>query len=533
VKKIFILCFFFLLSCQSGRDQWVILPSGERLFLPYEQTLSAVITSEPPSIDWLTSSDTNSSWIEEHLMDGLVGFDLRSQELNPKPALARHWEVSDDGLTWTFLLRDDVYWSDGELLTSQHVVDAFMRILKPETAAIAVDNLFVIENAYEFNSGGIDDFEMVGVRKLGDHSLSFKLKQPMAFFPMLMTHHTTFPIRLDIIEKHGDRWTEPENIVTLGPYRLAYWHHDSRMVLMRNPNYWGEVPKIKFLIFYIVDRNATQLRMFERGKIDFIRDLPSSEIARLSQKEEYRTSPGLRLYYYGFKVNKKPFNDVRMRKAVSHAIDRREVVKILGGGQKPLHSWIPLGLPGHSNDVGLAFDIKKAKKYYQQALVDYKKPPRITLGFNSDEKHKRVAENIQSQLKRNLGMKIELMNEEWKTFLNGLRGRSSYSFFRLGWVADYPDPHTFMAIMSSYAPNNRTGWKSQRYDQLLNEAMNKLDKTQRIAIYHKAQKHLLEEEVPVLPLFTDVNHVLVSNRVKGFHPNVLDIYHFHLMEIVQ
>lgn len=465
-------------------------------------------------------------------MDGLVAFDFKSDDLTPKPSLARSWEASEDGLTWTFHLREDVVWSDGVPFTSQHVLDALHRILKPETAALAVDNLFVIHNAFEFNKGDVQDFNNVGVTRKGDYKILFRLKAPVAFFPLIMAHHTTFPIRLDIIKKYEERWIEPENIVTLGPYRLIYWHHDSRLVLKRNESYWGVKPKIPYLIFYIVDRSSTQLRMFERGKIDFIKDLPSSEIARLSKKKEYRSASALRLYYYAFKVNKKPFDNVKLRRAVAHAIDRQEVVKILGSGQEALYSWIPHGLAGHSDNIGPKFDVVKAKTLLKSSGYDFQKDPvKITLGFNSDEKHKRVAENIQSQLKRNLGLKVELLSEEWKTFLSGLRGTSAYSIFRLGWVADYPDPHTFMGIMKSHAPNNRTGWRNSRYDELVDKGMTETDLKKRVQIYNQAQKILLQEEAPVLPLFTEINQVLVNQRIKGFHSNRLDLYHFHLMEI--
>jgi len=465
-------------------------------------------------------------------MDGLVAFDLTSKDLSPKPALAQSWEVSEDGLTWTFYLRKDVVWSDDAPFTSQHVLDAFHRILNPETAALAVDNLFVIQNAVEFNSGKIKNFKHVGVSKLDDYKIQFRLKAPVAFFPLIMAHHTTFPIRLDIIKKYGDRWIEPENIVTLGPYRLIHWHHDSRLIFKRNKTYWGVKPKVPYLIFYIVDRSSTQLRMFERGKIDFIKDLPSSEIARLSQTKEYNRSAALRLYYYAFKTNKKPFDNVYLRQALAYAIDRHEVVKVLGSGQESLYSWIPHGLTGHSDTIGPRFDVVKARELFKSSGYDSQKDPiKITLGFNSDEKHKRVAENIQSQLKRNLGLKVELLSEEWKTFLSGLRGTSAYSIFRLGWVADYPDPHTFMAIMKSHAPNNRTGWRNSRYDKLVDRGVAETDFKKRIQIYNQAQKILLQDEAPVIPLFTEVNQVLVSQRIQGFHPNRLDLYHFHLMEI--
>ncbi len=521
------LLIFLCLGCQPQKDTPLVLKSGERRVLPYGETLSTVITSEPPKIDWLLSSDTDSSWIEEQIMQGLVQFDLSQPGLKLLPALATHWQQKDKGQRWVFHLRKNVVWTDGVSFQAQHVVDAFERILNPASAAIAVDNIFPIQNAKKYNQGLITHFNRVGVKALGPLTVEFVLEQPMAFFPMLLTHHTTFPIRKDVVEKHGELWTEPENIVTLGPYKMIHWHHDSRLVLERNETYWGEPPAIKYLVFYMIGKSSTSLRMFERGKIDFMRDLPSSEIPRLRQKPEFHYLPGLRLYYYGFKIKKKPFDDKRVRRAIALAIDRSEITKVLGGGQQPLKSWVPMGMFGFDPQWGLDFNVTKAQKLMKEAgYEDATRVPPIVLGFNTEEKHRRVAENIQAQLKRNLGLRVELKNEEWKTFLNGLRSDSVYSLFRLGWVADYADPHNFFAIMTSFSVNNRTGWENEQYDTLVAKAVKETEPETRLRLYGKAQAILVEEEMPVIPLFTDVNQVLVSKRVTNYNNNVLDLYHF-------
>ncbi len=519
-------------SCQKGNNLNLALKDGSRLKLNYEETLATVLSSEVPGIDWLKTSDTNSTWIEEQIMDGLVAFDLNDPKLSLKPSLAESWSSSEGGRRWVFTLRKDVYWSDQVPFRAQHVFDAFERILDPRTGAIAVDNTFPIKNAQEFYQGKLKNFNQVGVKVLDDYRIEFELTQPMIFFPMILTHHTTFPVRKDLIQRYQERWTDPENLVTLGAYRLIHWHHDSLMVLERNENYWGEKAKIKNVLFYIVEKSATSLRMFDHKKIDFMRDLPTSEIPRLRLKPEFHYLPGLRLYYYGFKVQKKPFNDVRLRKAFAHAIDRNELVKVLGAGQRPLKSWIPEGLLAHNPHIGLEFNIEKAKHFLKEAgYSDPQKIPPLVLGFNSEEKHQRVAENIQAQIKKNLNVSLELKNEEWKSFLTGLRSDSYYSLFRLGWVADYADPHSFMAIMTSFSANNRTGWVNTAFDQAISQALSEGDVEKRIKIYNEAQRLLVEEDVPVIPLFTDINQVLVSQRILNFTINSLDTYHFKNWEL--
>ncbi len=541
-----------LCACHSGRDVQLVLKDGSRRTLPYSRTFSTVIASEPPSLDWLKSSDADSSWIQEHLMNGLVRFDLSQPGLKLKPALATHWEQREGGRVWRFFLRKNVYWSDGVLFEAKHLRDAFKRILDPQLAAIAVNNIFLIKGALDYYQGRLSDFKDVGVGVIDPWTVEFELKQPVAFFPMLLTHHTTFPVRMDLIKKYGNSWTEPGFLVGLGPYKLIHWHHDSHLVLESYDNHWEGEPPIKYIVFYMIEKDATRLRMFERGKLDLIKDLPSSEIPRLRKKPEFHSLPGLRLYYYGFKVGKKPFDDKRVRQALAMAIDREELVKVLGGGQSVLKNWVPRGMFGFDSLVGLDFNVKRARELLRQAGYEVsvdgdsltaggmkfigkfskpKKTPPIVIGFNTDEKHRKVAENIQAQLKKNLGLQVELKNEEWKTFLSGLQSQSAYSLFRLGWVADYPDPHNFMDIMTGLSPNNRTDWVHGEYDKLVQKALGESDPEKRLQLYHRAQKILVEEDVPVIPLFCDVNQVLVSGRVKNYHNNVLDLYLIYTMDL--
>lgn len=528
----FLIFILFLGSCSANRDSVVVLSSGEKLRLSYDETLFTVLRSEPPTMDWIRSSDTSSSWVQEHIMNGLVKFNLQDPHLKIEPALATSWQAQEKGRVWIFNLRKGVLWSDGVEFKAQHVLDGWKRLLDPNVAAPAADNLYPVVNARNFNQQKIKDFSLVGAKALDDYTIRVELEEPMGFFPLLMTHHTAFPVREDIIRKFGDMWTEPQNIVTLGPYKMIYWHHDSQLVLTRNETYWGEKPNIKNIVFYMIGKASTALRMFDRGRVDFMKDLPSAEIPRLSKRNEFHTLPGLRLYYYGFKLKKPPFDNPLVRKAIAHAINRDEIVKVLGGGQFPLKSWVPPGMFGFEEGIGLSFDIQKSKDLLKQAgYSDSKKIPTIILGFNTEEKHQRVAENIQAQLKTNLGINIELKNEEWKTYLSGLRSDSAYSIFRLGWVADYADPHNFLSIMTGHSPNNRTGWKNQEFDKIVRAGISELDEKKRLELYRKAQRILVEQDVPAIPLLADVNQVLVSSRIENYKDNPLDLYLFQYMRL--
>ena len=254
--------------------------------------------------------------------------------------------------------------------------------------------------------------------------------------------------------------------------------------------------------------------------------MPSTELRELRQRSEYREIGTFSIYYYGFNVKKAPLNNQMVRKAISYAIDRKEITQMLDGGQIPLTSWVPPGIFGYEPDRGVDFNVSKAKKMLDKAgYKDRSKFPKIEIGFNTNEDHKRVAENIQAQLKRNLGINVELKNEEWKVYLKSLQTDPPH-IFRMGWLADYPDPDNFLNLMTSYSENNHTRWGSQEFDKLIAKAVGLGSKGRRQQVYSKAQKILTEQEVPVVPIYSSVTHALISSRVVNFPFNSMQKYIF-------
>ena len=494
--------------------------------LPLKETLRINILQEPPSLDWSKSVDTTSSLIENNIMDGLVEYDLNDPELGLLPALATSWKPNKDASEWTFVLRKGVKWSDGVEFTGQQVIDGWERILNSATASEYAYFLFGVKNAQAYNEGKIKDFSQVGVKLDGDGNLVVQLEQPKSYFPYLMAHHSTYPLRKDVVAKYGDRWTDPANIVTLGEYKLKIWEHDKALVLERYDDYYGEKAKTKYVLAYMINEMSTAINLFDSNKIDFQYSLPSSELRQLRQRKEYRESGILGIYYYGFNIRKPPFNDVRVRKAFVEGVDRKQVTDMLAGGQIPLSGWIPAGMFGYEADRGLKFNPENANKLLDAAgYKDRSKFPKIKLGFNTNEDHKRVAENVQAQIKKNLGIDIEMANEEWKVYLSTLKSNTP-AIFRLGWLADYPDPDNFANLMASYSENNHTGWKNKKYDDMVGRAISMTDKEARRKVYSDAQKMLTEDEVPAMPIYSMVSQVLLNNRVKGLKENAMNRYLF-------
>ena len=477
------------------------------------------LATEPPSLDWTLATDGTSFLLLEQLMRGLtrMGPDLR-----PEPALATHWEVSHGGRVYTFHLRRGVRWSDGVPLDAAQFVYSWQRLLDPATAAEYAYFLYPVKNARAFNAGEIDDAALLGVRALDAHTLRVELEDPLVYFPSLTTFMVTFPGRRDLVERFGARWTEPEHVATLGAFRLEEWRHEYKVVLGANPEYYGPPPALRRVTGYMVDMDSTALVLFEQGLLDIVR-LPALEIRRFRGRPEYRTRPLLRGYYYGFNTTRPPFDDVRVRRALAMAIDRSQFPVVLQGGEIPSGAWLPPGMPHYNPAIGLPFDPARARALLAEAGIDPAALAPIRVVYNTDQSHKLVAETVQAQWRKNLGLRVELENREWKVFLKELV-TDTPPVYRLGWGADFPDPDNFMNLFTSSSANNHTGWSDARYDALIARAARESDSAVRQALYDDAQRILCEEQVPIIPFFVSALNLAVAPRVEGFELNAMDLY---------
>ncbi|MDE0091961.1 MAG: peptide ABC transporter substrate-binding protein, partial [Oligoflexia bacterium] len=476
--------------------------------------------------------DTTSSLVIQNIMEGLTEYDFSKEHVQLKPALAESWTSSSDKKIWTFHLKKNILWTDGKKLNPQDFISAWERLLNPKTGSEYAYFLFPIKKAQEYNQGLIKDFKKVGVRVGDQGELIIELNKALFYFPYLLTHPSTFPIRKDVISQKKSLWTASENIVTLGPYKLNRWDHDKALILTRNERYYGKKPFVKKVILYIIPEETTIMNLYSGGLLDVAQPLLSRDLPFLKKRKDHYINSSLSLYYYGFNVSAESLKNPKMRQAISHAINRKEIVKLLNKG-KVLKSWIPEGLLAYNPNIGLDYDPQKAKKLikemgYTKAL----KLPKIQIFYNSTADHKMIAENIQSQLKKNIGLNVELNSQEWKTYLHRLKTKE-VELFRLGWLADYPDPDNFMNLMTSVSENNHTNWKNKKFDELVLQAMTTENEFQRQKLYDQAQKILLEEETAVFPIFTQVSHLLISPRIKNYPLNVMSYILFKNIEIAE
>ena len=506
-KPVFTFLFLLLLwGCSNSPS------SGTSIF-------RMTIKNEPPTLDGSLATDSVSFTILTNLMEGLTQYDA---DLKPIPGIAEKWEYSNEGKTITFYLRKDAFWSDGKRVTAEDFEYSWKRLLNPETAAQYAYFLFDIKNAFEYNTGKLKDPDQVGVRALDLNILEVTLKKPVVYFPSITTFMVTFPLRKDIVEKYGDDWTEPENIVTNGPYLLEKWKHEYKLVLKANPRHYEGKPEIDEVHIFVVQEPTTALTLYETGELDYI-ELPPIAIPHFQKSPEYRNKPQLRGYYYGFNIEKPPFDNVLVRQALAHSINRSLVPKILKGGELPASSWIPKGMFGYNESIGSKFNPQKARSLLAKAgYADGKEFPKVTAVFNTGDVNRLVGEFLQEQWKKHLNIDIEFESQEWKVFLSRL-DLDPPQIFRLGWGADFPDPDNFMNLFISSSGNNRLRWANPRYDQLIARGSTLKNLEDRKKVYDQAQALLTETEVPMIPLFVSAQNLLVKPYVRGLKTNAMEL----------
>jgi oligopeptide transport system substrate-binding protein len=483
------------------------------------------IGAEPPGLDWHTATDSTSFDVVSNIMVGLTQY---TEDVKCAPACAESWDISKDGKSYLFHLRNDVLWSDGKKVTAYDFEYAWKRLLDPATAGQYAFFLYDIEKAKEFNTGKLKDSAQVGVRALSPSILEVKLKKPAAYFIYLTAFCASFPMRKDVVEKYGNRWTEPGNLVSNGPFKLKHWQHEYKIELVANENFFEGAPKLKAIKMFMVPEQSTAFALYENDELDYIdnRSFSTPDVERFAHSPEYRSFPLLRENYLAFNVKKKPFDNVLVRQAVAMSIDKRVFPKILRRGERPSSSFIPPGLAGASVDAGLPFAPQKARELLRQAgYASGAQIPPVDMLYPNREDVRLVVEAIQDQLKQNLGLRLNLVNQEWKVYLATLR-KDAPPIYRNSWGADFPDPETFMNLFTSYNGNNDTRWSSLEYDALIEEAQAQADSEKRAALYRKADFLLCSKACPIVPIFLATQNVMVKPWVKGIAVNPLDLQFF-------
>ena len=491
--------------------------------------------AEPESIDPGLAYDSPGLEIARNVFEGLMRYDPVT--LEPLPGVAQSYEASEDGRRYVFHLRPDARWSSGRPVTAADFVYAWRRVLAPETAAQYAALLWDLENGKAFAEGRARA-EDVGVRALDERTLEVRLARPVPWFLELLSFAPFYPVPREAIEAHGIQWTRPENIVTNGPFHLTQWIIAYQIELTKSPTYWDrEHVALERAVAVISDDNHAMVRLFRAGALDWMgadNKPPAEYLGFLAKKADYRANPELATYFYWLNLRGEtpaqkasPLLDKRVRQALNLAIDKEALVEfVLRGGERAARTLVPdlFAKKGYVPPEAPGFVPERARELLAEAGYGPggKRFPTLTLTYNTDDRHRQVAEALQQMWKKELGIDVALENQEWKVFMNN-RTEGYFEISRAGWTADFQDPYTFLSQFVSDSEQNEAHWKNPEYDRLVDRALTEQDDAKRYALYRQAEA-ILMDELPILPVFFYAKQTLIGSWVKGFHANAQDIH---------
>ncbi len=485
--------------------------------------------AEPQDLDPQITTGVPEHAIAMALFEGLVSED--PHDLHPVPGVAESWEINLDGTVYTFHLRNNARWSNGDPVTALDFVKSYERILTPSLAAEYAYMFYPVKNAEAFNKGELKHFSEVGVKARDARTLIITLHHSTPYFLSMLNHSSWFPVHIPTIQKHGrlfergNRWTLPENFVGNGPFVPKEWRINDRIVAEKSPTYWDAARvKLKQIRFYAIESSDTEERAFRAGQLHLTHEAPLAKIDvyKRMHPEWLRIEPYLGVYFYQFNVTRPPLKDKRVRQALALAIDREAIVEsVTRGGQLPAYSFVPPGPGGYTPKYRLAGNVEKARRLLAEAgFADGQNFPHIKILFNTYESHRTIAEAVQQMWKKNLNIDVELVNQEWKVYLDSQK-QLNYDVSRFGWIGDYADANSFLDMWLTGGGNNRTGWSNPEYDRLIREAGETLDQSKRREIFQQAEAILLDDG-PVAPIYFYTRVYLAQSSVQGWWPTILD-----------
>ncbi|MDO5091232.1 MAG: peptide ABC transporter substrate-binding protein [Cardiobacteriaceae bacterium] len=482
--------------------------------------------SEPKSIDPQLASESSGSAIIYDTFEGLMTLGADASIL---PGVAEKWDISEDGKKYTFHLRDNAKWSNGDPVTAHDFVYAWQRAVNPATGGEYAFILYAVENAKKIAEGEEKDLSTLGIKAVDDRTLEITLDNPTPYFLDLLTHYTTYPVPQKVIEQHGEKWTQPGNIVSNGAYLVSEWQPQAQITAKKSDTYWNAANvAIDKVVYYATEEESSALKRYRADELDYILSMPIEQIdwAKENLPDELKISPYLATYWYNFNLTQPPFKDnPKLREALTLAIDRKVLVeKITKAGQTPAYSVVPPAianaqpyLPDYAK-LSNEERIKRAQQAYAEAGYSKDKPLKTHILYNTNEGHKKIAIAIAAMWKQTLGVETELENQEWKVMLENVR-QKKYSVSRYAWIGDYNDPYTFLEIFQQGIEMNQTGFDRPDYDAKLKEAAATLDLDARAKLLHDAEK-ILTDEYAIMPIYHYVSVSMIKPYVKGYKENI-------------
>lgn len=502
------------------------------------QTLLVGNSAEPADLDPQTAAVLSDQNILMALFEGLTALD--EQTAKPVPAAAERWDVSADGLVWTFHLRAGLKWSNGEPLTADDFVQSWRRVLTTALAAENASYLYALKNAEAINSGKLADLAAIGATAPDARTVVLTLERPTPYVPALVSLPAWFPINPRVLAKfgpltqRGSAWTRAGNLVGNGPFTLTEWTPNARIVTTQNPHYWDVAHRqLRSVVFLPIENSDTEERDFRAGQLHLTFTLPVSKLATWRERDatKLRIDPLLQTIFLRLNTTKPPLNDPRVRRALSLAIDRDTLARtVLAGSRSAAHSFTPPGTGAYTARAHLGTDFASARALLAAAGYPGGNGfPKLEIQTLNNDLHAKLAEAMQAIWQRELGVRVTIAPAEQRTWIQNQQSLN-YAISTAAWTADFPDPVTFLGLFPTAGTYNWTGWSNPAYDRLLEKAALTTDATQRVEIFQQAESLLLEES-PVAPICFGAQIYLIHPAVKAWAPAPLVFHRYQLSRL--
>ncbi len=511
-------------ACSNGANDREASPTGRPV-------LNRALSTEPESLDPQKGRSVQAADVLRDIGEGLVTYDAAG---NLVPGTAESWEIAADGLSYTFRIRADARWSNGDPVTAADFVSGLQRLVDPATAAFYAAEIGTVVNAEAIVAGKMDPAEL-GVAATDERTLVISLVRPTPYLLSLLTHSSTFPVHRGSVDQHGAQFARAGNLVSNGAYVLADWEPGAVIELHRNAHYWNDAgTSIDVVRHHVVTQELAEFNRYRAGELHVTSTVPPEnfEQIRADYADQLHIAPTLGVYYYGFNMTRPPFADnPELRQALSMAIDREVLVEaITGRGEAPAYSWVPPGI--HNYDpvqlpyAGLSRQEREAiaQSLYRKAGYGKNNPLRFELRYNTSDTQQRIALAVQAMWRKVLGAEATTVNVEFQVLLDQMRNREVTEVFRSSWFGDYNDANTFLAIMQSDSAANMPGYSNPEFDALMQSAGEQLDLDRRRLYLEEAERVLLADHA-VIPLYFYVSKHLVKPEVGGWQDNILN-YHY-------
>jgi oligopeptide transport system substrate-binding protein len=523
LKTLFILGLSIVLSgCTGGESN---VTKGNR-----DQILHLGNGSEPQGLDPHVVTGVPESNLISALFEGLAV--KNPYTLEPEPGVAQSWEFSEDGRVITFHINPAAKWSNGDSMTAEDYVWSWQRALNPVMGNLYAYMLYPVKNAEAYATGKLENPDDVGVKALDKLTLQVTLNEPTPYFLQLMDHYSTFAVHRPTLEKFGKgtdrftKWTRADNIVSNGPFKLTEWLLNRRITMEKSETYWdADRVKLNGVVFYPTENIVSEERMFRAGQLHYTAVVPLEKIPVYEAMHDspYVQAPYLGTYFFLINTGRPPVDDVRVRQALSMAVDRQTLADtVMQKSVIPAYSITPPGALGYQPPKLFGYDVDKAKSLLAEAgYPNGEGWPGLEITYNTSESHRKIAVALQQMWKKALNIDITIANQEWKVYLDSVT-QMDFQVARRGWIGDYVDPNNFLDLYITGGGNNNTGYADPRYDELvLQKAPQAKTKEERFALFNEAETMMMEE-MPIIPIYTYTSKHLIHPAIRGMPSNLMD-----------